>query len=208
MKNPKDIVADGYDKASYAYREDSLDTSDECYIKYKNWIDELSGKLIRGCSVLDLGCGCGVPAARLLARRFRVTGVDISPVQIERARKLVPDASFVCGDMCELDISREEYDAVVCLYAIIHVPVAEQLELLARIRSWLKPGGYFLLSAGQREWTGEEENWLKVDGCVMYWSHADRDTYVRWLEGTGFSIVWVRFVPEGEGGHSLIFTVK
>ena len=31
-----------------------------------------------GVSVLDLGCGAGVPIARSLSRRYRVTGVDVS----------------------------------------------------------------------------------------------------------------------------------
>jgi cyclopropane fatty-acyl-phospholipid synthase-like methyltransferase len=38
-----------------------------------------------GSAVLDLGGGCGVPVARRLAPRYAMTGVDLSPVQIERA---------------------------------------------------------------------------------------------------------------------------
>lgn len=208
MKKPKDIVREGYDKVSFAYREDIPDKSGESYQQYKSWVDEIADQLNDGCSVLDLGCGCGIPTTQLLAQQFRVTGADISTVQIERAKTLVPDAAFVCGDMCELDFASEEFDAIICLYAIIHVPVAEQPELLTRIGMWLKPGGLFLLSAGHRKWTGEEANWLGVDGGNMYWSHTDRDTYIQWLEETGFRIVWERFVPEGNGGHSLMLARK
>ena len=38
----------------------------------------------------------------------------------------------------------------------------------------------------------------------MYWSHADRATYVAWLEQTGFEVLWTRFIPEGTGGHTLV----
>ena len=39
--------------------------------------------------ILDLGCGCGVPAARhLTAAGDQASGVDIRDVQIERARRL------------------------------------------------------------------------------------------------------------------------
>ena len=89
--NPKDIVKVGYDKVSFTYRGDSLD---ENYREYQSWLDELSSLLDDGVSVLDLGCGCGIPTTKLLADTFKVTGVDISKVQIRRARKLVPDASF------------------------------------------------------------------------------------------------------------------
>ena len=51
--------------------------------------------------VVDLDCGAGVPATRLLIDAgFVVTRVDISEVQIERARSLVPDATFICADTC------------------------------------------------------------------------------------------------------------
>jgi len=204
MKNPKDIVRDGYDRVSFAYREDKADKSGEDYRQRKAWVDEIAGYLSDGCSVLDLGCGCGLPTTKLLAQRFKVTGVDISPVQIRRARRLVPEASFICGDMCELDFDKQGFEAAVSLYAIIHVPVEEQPGLFSKVWQWLKPGGLFLLTAGHTEWTGQEENWLGVRGCTMYWSHADRETYLQWLKTIGFGVLWDRFVPEGEGGHSLI----
>ena len=53
--------------------------------------------------MLDLGCGNGVPVARELSARFAVTGVDLSPVQVERARALVPGARFVCADMTAVE---------------------------------------------------------------------------------------------------------
>jgi 2-polyprenyl-3-methyl-5-hydroxy-6-metoxy-1,4-benzoquinol methylase len=45
---------------------------------------------------LSAGCGCGVPVARSLADAgFRVVGIDISERQVERARRLVPQATFI-----------------------------------------------------------------------------------------------------------------
>lgn len=208
MKTPRDTVRNGYDRVSFAYREDCPDRASESYKQYEAWIAELAGHLPRSSSVLDLGCGCGVPAARLLSRRFRVTGVDISPIQIQRAKMLVPKADFILGDMCEVEFKPAEFDAVVCLYAIIHVPLAEQRQLLSNLSCWLKPGGLLLLSAGYREWTGEESDWLGVDGADMYWSHADRDTYLHWLVEEGLMVYWDRFVPEGDGGHTLFLARK
>jgi len=208
MKNPKDIVQQGYDKVSYAYREDYPDQDSKTYQQYESWVDELSEQLMAGDSVLDLGCGCGVPATELLAQKFRVTGVDLSSVQIERAKELVPNATFICGDMCELDFPSEGFDAITCLYAIIHVPVEEQQELLIKMCSWLKSEGYLLLVAGHKAWTGKESNWLGVEGGDMYWSQVDRATYIQWLEWSGFIVLWDRFIPEGDGGHTLLFSKK
>jgi len=43
--------------------------------------------------------------------------VDISDVQIERARRLVPGATFIRADVTEIDFPAAGFDAVVCLYA-------------------------------------------------------------------------------------------
>jgi hypothetical protein len=53
-----------------------------------------------------------------------------------------------------------------------------------------------------RPWKGEEENWLDA-GATMAWSHAGTETYLEWLAAAGFKTLWTRFIPEGEGGHTL-----
>jgi len=74
--DPKDIVRSGYNKASVAYRSDDAMNED-----YADWLRDLAGRLHEGASILDLGCGCGLPAARWLSDRgVRVLGIDISPV--------------------------------------------------------------------------------------------------------------------------------
>lgn len=208
MKTPKDIVKEGYNKVSYAYREDNPDKSGENYQQYKTWIDELSPKIKEGAAVLDLGCGCGVPTSQLLSQKFNVTGADLSPVQINRAKKLVPNATFICSDMCKLSFPPETFNAVVCFYAIIHVPIEEQQALLKNVWKWIKPNGYFLLITGHRAWTGQEKNWLDVEGGTMYWSQGSREDYISWLKNAKFNVLWDRFIPEGNGGHTLMLAQK
>jgi len=146
-----------------------------------------------------------VPATAILAERFLVTGVDISPVQIERARQLVPTARFMCRDMFEVEFQPESFGAIVSFFAIIHVPVAEQQSMVRKLSRWLRPGGYLLATVGARAWTGTEDNW---HGAPMYWSHADRETYLAWLGEAGFEVVWTRFIPEGTSGHTLVLATR
>lgn len=201
--DPKELVRRGYDRISRTYRAD--DAGDG---QYAPWLELLEKRIAPAADVLDLGCGCGVPVARRLSPRYTVTGVDLSPVQIERARALVPGATFVCADMTTLDFGAASFDAIMCFYALIHVPLVEQPALLQAIATWLRPGGVFLATVGHQSWTGVEKDWLGVKGGDMWWSHADADTYRRWLADAGLTVELETFVPEGAGGHAFFVAAR
>ena len=142
-----------------------------------------------------------MPATRALVERgFRVQGVDISEVQIQRARRLVPGAVFEQADMVEWTTPDGSLDAVVSLYALIHVPLRDQQELFPRLRKWLVRGGYLLAIVGAGEWRGIEP----YLGAEMFWEHAGPETYLRWLTDAGLEPRWHRFIPEGAAGHTLV----
>ncbi|MGW6196553.1 class I SAM-dependent methyltransferase [Kribbella sp. NPDC055110] len=200
MENPKQLVRRGYDKLSRRY-----DNATGADTKYQPWIENLLTRLAPLSRILDIGCGSGVPVARALsAAGHHVVGVDISEVQISRARELVPRAEFINADAMSLDFPAGSFDAVVSLYALIHLPLDEQPQLLARIAAWLRPGGCFLCTTGHTAWTGTEDNWLD-GGAPMWWSHSDAATYRSWLAGAGLVIDDESFVPEGSGGHTLFW---
>lgn len=198
MGDPKDIVRRGYDAVSLRY--------DEAYgaeTKYRAWLSDLGRRLPDGGTVLDLGCGSGVPVARTLAAAgYRVTGIDISEVQIRRARERVPQAEFIHADAAAATFDADSFDAVVSFYSLIHLPLAEQPPLLRRIAGWLRPGGWFMATTGHGAWTGVEENWLG-GGAPMWWSHADAATNRAWITQAGLTVQSAEFIPEGDGGHTL-----
>jgi len=197
--DPKDHVRESYNVVSYAYRADDAEDGEQGL-----WLEELASHLAPGAAVLDLGCGCGIPMARwLTAHGYTVTGIDLSPVQIERARHLVPNAQFCCADFTTLDLPEYAFDAVVSFFAIIHVPIAQQPALFYSMRRWLKPDAWLLATVGARAWTGTEDNWLGAGGS-MSWSHEGTETYLQWLRAAGFTVTWHRFIPEGSGGHTLL----
>ena len=203
MTDPKAIVKRGYDQVSRAYRADDADDG-----QYAGWMDLLEARVPPPAKVLDLGCGCGVPVARRLSPRYDVTGVDLSPVQIERARALIPTATFVCADMAAVDFPDASFDAVVCLYAIIHLPLAEQPGFIRDIGRWLRPGGLLIATVGHRAWSGIERDWLGVPGGDMWWDHADAPTYRRWVADAALVVEDERFVPEGTGGHTFMVATR
>ena len=200
----RDLVRRGYDAISVAYRSDdgaAAPSSAQDVSRYAGWVADLASRLRPGARVVDLGCGAGTPATRELAERgLQVLGVDFSAVQLRRAQRLVPAARLVQADMTAFGLVPGSADAVVCFYALIHVPLADQQALLPRIRDWLRPGGYFLATVGAERWTGTE----RYLGADMFWDHADTATYLRWLEAAGLTPLWNRYIPEGDAGHSLI----
>jgi cyclopropane fatty-acyl-phospholipid synthase-like methyltransferase len=91
------------------------------------------------------------------------------------------------------------YDAIVSFWVIIHVPLEEQPALFEAIARWLRPGGTLIVTVGDGEWTGTEDDWY---GATMYRSHGDRDFYARILQQRGFLIEQEWFVPEDDEGHA------
>jgi len=179
----KRTVEAGYDRIADQYLA-SKDPEDPATLAA---LAELARCLPSGASVLDLGCGAGVPVTRWLARRFAVTGADLSARQLDLARKHVPQAEFVKADMTGLSFEPESFDAVVAFHSIIHVPRAEHPALLGKIQHWLRPGGTFFATWALGAWEGEEEDW-EGWGAPMRWSHYDGETSLALLRGAGFEV--------------------
>jgi cyclopropane fatty-acyl-phospholipid synthase-like methyltransferase len=177
------VVEAGYDRVAERYLA-SKDPEDPTTLAA---LEELSRGFSPGAGVLDLGCGAGVPVTRWLARRFAVTGVDVSARQLELARRHIPRANLIKADMTDLSFEAESFDAVVAFHSIIHVPRAEHPALLGEIRRWLRPGGVFFATWALGAWEGEEEDW-EGWGAPMLWSHHDGETSLKLLRDAGFAV--------------------
>jgi SAM-dependent methyltransferase len=176
------IVADGYDamgETFAAWREEIVGDP------RREWEDKLVSRLGDGARVLELGCGSGTSETQRLARRFALTGVDISPRQTQRARGAVPAAEVVCADFTDLELPAGSFDAVASFYVFNHVPRDLLAPLLGRIHGWLVPGGWLLTAFGQSDmegWTGE---WLGAD---MFFSSFPPEVNSRLVRDAGFAI--------------------
>ncbi len=160
--------------------------------------DELRGLLERledGASVLDVGCGAGVPIARALSRRYRVTGVDVSEGMVSLARRNVPEGEFVCGDVMSVEFEEGSFDAVVAFYSIFHIPREEHRGLFEQIYRWLKPGGYFLCTLSRRDEEAHTED--DFFGVTMFWSSFELSKSSQMLRDVGFEVVEVSSTAGG-----------
>lgn len=198
--DPKVIVTRGYDAIAEQYLAWSATVR---VAERERYTRLLLDTLPTGAAVLELGCGAGIPTTKRLADRFAVTSVDLSLRQIALARKNVPDATFITGDMTALAFPSASFDAVCAFYAITHVPRDEHAGLLANIAVWLRPGGLFAASFSHGGTTGAiEENW---HGVPMYFSGYDAVTNQGLVRNVGLVIEHAHAETDMEFGRPATF---
>ena len=96
MIDPRTIVEHGYDRIAERHAEWAQRTRT---VERERYADIFLSHLSVGASVLELGCGVGVPTTQKLATQCRVTGVELSRRQVEIGRRNVPGATFIHADM-------------------------------------------------------------------------------------------------------------
>lgn len=210
-ENPDEIkenVRKAYDDIAPTYLEWTKPSHKTRLIYLNKFLSYLSPKQNDSVSVLELGCGAGVPCTQLLAahKNLEVTGNDISSVQIGLARERLPESvRLVEGDMMGLEFGEGEFDAVVGMYSIIHLPREEQEGVLRKVLGWLKGGGYLLVNFTGMEMKGERDSgWLGGKDGVMFWSGWGVEGSCEVLRRVGFEVVVrevVRDVEKDEGGE-------
>ncbi len=96
-------------------------------------------------ALLDIGCGPGFVAGRLVASRpgLTVTGVDRDATLIARATEAVPGARFVQGVAHELPFADDQFDGAMSRLVFRHLPnVTASLREARRV---VRPGGRLVL---------------------------------------------------------------
>ena len=194
MSNPaRDIVEYAYDNITEWYLEwvNSQKSPRERYTQM------LLDKLQPSPSILELGCGPGVPILKmLLDYGAEVVANDISTKQIEMAKARCPGVELVAGDMAALTFESDSFHGVVSFYTMFHLPRAMLRDMLAKIHGWLKPGGVFVLNLATMD---EEEIHGEFLGYGMFWSSYGVDKNRELLEETGFDVLQVEILHAGDG---------
>ncbi len=151
--------------------------------------------LPRGTTVLDVGCGIG-GSSRILARDygFSVTGITISPQQVQRAQQLTPktlDAQFLVDDAMALSFPDGSFDVVWSIEAGPHMP--DKAVFARELMRVLKPGGVLVVA----DWNQRDDRrtplnfWEKpvMRQLLDQWSHpafSSIEGFAELLSATGF----------------------
>lgn len=148
---------------------------------YRALFEEFIARLERGSEVLDLGCGPGIPIARMLSHHFAVTGLDFSPKMVTAARRNVPMAEFVVADMTKMQIPRT-FSGIVASYSLLCLPPGKFLLAARNICAALKLGGLCFIALNDGDGGG-----LVQLGTRVVYAHAYSEADVR----TAFSTLAV-----------------
>jgi SAM-dependent methyltransferase len=112
-------------------------------------VRDWSRKLPRGASVLDLGCGFGMPVSAVLTDEgFEVYAVDASPTLIEAYRQRFPGARVECAAAEDSTCFDRRFDGIVAWGLMFLVPADIQRDVIGKAARALAPGGKLLFTSG------------------------------------------------------------
>jgi SAM-dependent methyltransferase len=175
---------------------------------------------VAGKDVIELGCGTGYFGAWLARRGARVTGVDLTPAQLETARRCeakfglgvqfieanaeevpLPEASF--------DLALSEYGASIWCDPYRWIPEAARLLRLGGELVFLRNSTLLMLCAPDEEGPAEERllrpqrglhrlDWPDDEGVEFHLGHGE---WIALLQASGFEVeaLWELYAaPEVE----------
>lgn len=155
-----------------------------------------------GKTVLDVGCGDGLPVDEYLVNRgFAVNGIDASARMIELATTNVPGAFYEVKDMFDLQEGEYCVDGVVSLRAMLHIPRAKYRTLLTHFASFMPNGGALLLAMRPDEGKHAGE---AAHSARSPWDQDDAGDNTAEVEDVGFTIILNEIDALGDANRQTI----
>lgn len=110
----------------------------------REWARTLPG----GASVIDLGCGSGMPITRVLIDEgLAAYGIDASPSMVQVFQQNFPGVPVACESVEESSFFDRRFDAVVSWGLIFLLPPSAQRRLIGRMSDILEEGGHLLFTS-------------------------------------------------------------
>ena len=167
-----------------------------------NAVRKWARTLPRGASVIDLGCGPGLPITEILVSEgLDVFAVDAAPTLVQAFRRNLPNTRVACEAVQESRFFDRTFDAVLAWGLIFLLSAEEQRRLIARIANILRPGGRLLFTSC----AGTEPLVWKDAMTGLKSRSLGAEEYRRELSAAGTS---VESEYEDEGGNHYFDAVK
>jgi SAM-dependent methyltransferase len=165
----------------------------------KGWHDRFVTGLTEGASVLDLGCGSGMPVAHHLVQQgLRVTGVDTSPTLIALCRRRMPEQEWIVSDMRAVALHRR-FNGILGWDSFFFLKPDDQRNMFRVFAAHAAPSAFLLFNGGPQygEAIGEYR------GEPLYHASLDPAEYLSLLDHFGFAVVAHAVEDPTAGGRTV-----
>ena len=148
-ENSKAWISSSYEGDGYDYPTARL--------RSEKTIEIISQLFPKGnAKILDLGCGAGHMAIKLVEKGFRVTGIDNSDSMLSIAneasakikQEYLGKVEFVQSDIIDNKVTKSSYDVISALGVIGYLP--DDASIFREAHRILKSGGSFIVSCRNR----------------------------------------------------------
>jgi SAM-dependent methyltransferase len=174
-----------YEKHAMAWDFDRQSNARSGIWNDKGWHDAFIGRLAKGASVLDLGCGSGRPVAEHVAGQgMRVTGVDASPTMISLSRERLPDHEWIVADMRGLALGRR-FDGILAWDSFFHLNHDDQRRMFAVFAGHASTGAWLMFNTGPKH--GEAIG--DYHGDPLYHASLSPAEYEALAAASGFEVI-------------------
>src|ERR1035438_548608 len=151
----------------------------------KPWLDRFLALVPEGGSILDLGCGAGLPiSGYLIQQGTAVTGVDSSAPMIDLCRKRFPQQEWLVADMRTLELGRR-FDGILAWDSFFHLCPEDQRVVFPVFARHAGAKAALMFTSGPRH----GEVIAEFEGEPLYHGSLDPAEYRVRLDELGFEVV-------------------
>jgi 2-polyprenyl-3-methyl-5-hydroxy-6-metoxy-1,4-benzoquinol methylase len=163
-------------------------------------VQEWTKTLSPGSSILDLGCGHGVPISQVLSEfGFALYAVDASAKMITAFRERFPNTPAECSSVEDSEFFRRTFDGVVAWGLMFLLATDVQSIVIRKVAKALNRGGKFLFTSPQEAVTWSDA----ITGRKSISLGAD--VYQQILRAEGLLLIGEE---SDEGDNHYYFTAK
>ena len=167
------------------------------------WINRFCALIPSEGTVVDIGCGSGLPiAGELIERGFDVTGVDGTPTMIGLFKRNLPGVAVHLADMRELALG-QRFQGLLAWDSFFHLSPDDQRGMFPRFQTHAEPGAALMFSSGNAE--GEAIG--ELQGDRLYHGSLDPDEYRSLLDIAGFAVI-AHIVEDPDCGRRTIWLAQ
>lgn len=155
-------------------------------------------------TILDLGCGDGVPmAAYCIDAGFAIHGVDSAKAQIKAASKKFKAQTWEIADMRTFT-AESQFDAILAWDSFFHLPQEDQKAMFAQFAKLAKPGAPLMFTSGPEN----DEAIGEFNGYELYHASLSPDEYRQLFIEHGFGLLQYTLQDEKCGGRTVWLVKK